>query len=181
MRSFSHDARAGKARGTSTRNGSKGTSGVRRWRRAVASGVPVFPPLPPFLLAAHNAVSLCLIVFIPVPYRSVSPLSISLLPSLLTLFSISRFFHPLCGRVPLFLPLSSLSSLRFRPLPLSRRYFRDDELQYAPIVAAGNQRAYPKSSMVSTHPTQPKPSLAQPGTRPIRTQTPATSNEGTAV
>lgn len=52
----------------------------------------------------------------------------------------------------------SLSSLPFRPLPLSRRYFRDDELQYAPIVAAGNQRAYPKSSMVSTHPTQPKPS-----------------------
>lgn len=50
----------------------------------------------------------------------------------------------------------SLSSLPFRPLPLSRRYFRDDELQYAPIVAAGNQRAYPKSSMVSTHPTQPK-------------------------
>lgn len=59
---------------------------------------------------------------------------------------------------------SSLSSLPFRPLPLSRRYFRDDELQYAPIVAAGNQRAYPKSSMVSTHPTQPKPGLAQPGT-----------------
>jgi len=59
---------------------------------------------------------------------------------------------------------SSLSSLLFRPLPLSRRYFRDDELQYAPIVAAGNQRAYPKSSMVSTHPTQPKPGLAQPGT-----------------
>lgn len=58
---------------------------------------------------------------------------------------------------------SSLSSLPFRPLPLSRRYFRDDELQYAPIVAAGNQRAYPKSSMVSTHPTQPKPGLAQPG------------------
>lgn len=50
---------------------------------------------------------------------------------------------------------------------MSRRYFRDDELQYAPIVAAGNQRAYPKSSMVSTHPTQPKPGLAQPGTSDI--------------
>lgn len=63
------------------------------------------------------------------------------------------------SRSPFIARLSfSLSSLPFRPLPLSRRYFRDDELQYAPIVAAGNQRAYPKSSMVSTHPTQPKSS-----------------------
>ena len=121
--------------------------------------------MPPFPPSSHRIIPLfpSPILFIPVPYRSVS--SLFLLHSL----SLSRSFHPLCGHVPPSLPLSSLSSLRFRPLPLSRRYFRDDELQYAPIVAAGNQRAYPKSSMVSTHPTQPKPSLAQPGTRPIRT------------
>lgn len=92
--------------------------------------------------------------------------SLTLEPSLFNQFGLSLLLAVITLSRSLFIAQfsSSLSSLPFRPLPLSRRYFRDDELQYAPIVAAGNQRAYPKSSMVSTHPTQPKPGLAQPGT-----------------
>ena len=107
--------RAEKARAASTRNGSEGTSEARRWRRAVASGV-CHPTLRLLLslLAADKSVSLRLIVFTPVPYRfTVSTLFLSLCLSLSPslYFSLSRFLHTACGRVPLFLPLSSLSSL----------------------------------------------------------------------
>lgn len=118
----------------STRNGE--VKARARYVRVVERQhlVPPFPP------SSHRIIPLFpSYPFYPCP---VSLRLFSISPPLS--LSLSRSFHPLCGHVPPSLPLSSLSSLRFRPLPLSRRYFRDDELQYAPIVAAGNQRAYPK-------------------------------------
>lgn len=140
--------------------------------------VPPYPPLPLSLFTVHLLPRRCRFYPCPVSLSvSLFPLpSSAALPPSHPLSLSPTVVHP---REPISLPPAGVhpsSSVArpvlaapFRPLPLSRRYFRDDELQYAPIVAAGNQRAYPKSSMVSTHPTQPKPSLAKPGTRPTRT------------
>lgn len=162
VRSFNRDTKAEKApRSIDTKWRSKGTSEVRPCCRAAASGATL-----PSFLASHNP-SLSILSF----------LSLSrIVPSLLYFSSTLSFFLSLPSTLR---PRSSFSTALVPVLtPVQAAAVVPTLLpwRWASIRAdsrGGKPTSLPKvvHGFHASNPTQPKPSLAQPGTRPIRTYT----------